>query len=703
MPADDPPPPLAARTGRSVRCSRCRARRRRLLAQPASAANRAAIQFADVTATAKIDFVHDVRRVARQAHGRDVRLRRRLDRLRQRRLPRSVLRQRRAGQRQRALPQQQDGTFTDVTQQAGVAGTRRQDVYKTGVAVGDYDNDGDLDLYVTALRSERALPQQRRRHVHRRDRRGRRRRRRRPNGARAPASSTSIATAISISTSSTTSTIRAGDNPYCGLRKAGLPDVLPSDDVRRRGGPAVQEQRQRHVHRRLGDRRASPTRPARAWASPSAISIATATPTSTSPTTLVRNFLYRNDGDGTFVDVAYGAGVGFDINGKPQAGMGVDCADVDGNGFPDIFVTNFSEELNTLYMNRGDGLFEDCRRRRPGWARASSRSASGPSSSTPTTTAISTSTSPTGTSSTTSSCTRPTSRTRRRTCCTRTPAAKFSDVTAQSGPALQAERVGRGLAVADFDNDGRLDVAISSVGRPPVLLQESRTARRAATGSAFAPRAARATASASAPPCACRPAARVRSARSTTARSYLSANDVRLHVGVGAAKVVQRIEILWPSGTKQVLENVPVNRTVLVKEPCRAQGLGLTASSPRASPRPSRDIFSNSRPISLLQLTKRRPRGSQKRAMSSERMCMPGAMPRLVAAIAHEFDGGDEVRVIELPGNAERHRQVRRPDQHRVDVRHRQQIVEPVEREPGLDLQHHHDVLVEVRDRVGDR
>src|SRR6185312_3854430 len=73
----------------------------------------------------------------------------------------------------------------------------------------------------------------------------------------------------------------------------------------------------------------------------------------------VRNFLYRNKGDGTFEDVAYGAGVGFDINGKPQAGMGVDCGDVDGNGLPDLFVTNFSEELNTLYMNRGKGIFED--------------------------------------------------------------------------------------------------------------------------------------------------------------------------------------------------------------------------------------------------------------------------------------------------------------------------------------------------------
>jgi hypothetical protein len=73
----------------------------------------------------------------------------------------------------------------------------------------------------------------------------------------------------------------------------------------------------------------------------------------------VRNFLYRNNGDGTFLDVTYRAGVGFDPNGKPQAGMGTDCADFDGDGFPDIFVANFSEELDSLYRNQGGGIFED--------------------------------------------------------------------------------------------------------------------------------------------------------------------------------------------------------------------------------------------------------------------------------------------------------------------------------------------------------
>ena len=74
---------------------------------------------------------------------------------------------------------------------------------------------------------------------------------------------------------------------------------------------------------------------------------------------LVRNFLYRNNGDGTFKDIAYGAGVGLGPDGKPRAGMGVDCADFDGNGFPDITVTNFEDELNTLFKNLGNGTFQD--------------------------------------------------------------------------------------------------------------------------------------------------------------------------------------------------------------------------------------------------------------------------------------------------------------------------------------------------------
>ncbi len=138
-------------------------------------------------------------------------------------------------------------------------------------------------------------------------------------------------------------------------------------------------------------------------------------------------------------------------------------------------------------------------------------------------------------------------------------------MTAQSGPALQVERVGRGLAVADFDNDGNLDVVISSVGRAPVLLRNQGTGNGnwliiKAEGSKSNRFGLGAT-------------VRVQTAAGLQIReinnvaSYQSANDIRLHVGLGSAKIVQQIEVLWPSGTKQMLKDVAVNQILVIKEP----------------------------------------------------------------------------------------------------------------------------------------
>jgi hypothetical protein len=278
----------------------------------------------------------------------------------------------------------------------------------------------------------------------------------------------------------------------------------------------------------------------------------------------VRNFLYRNNGDGTFTDGAYAAGVGFDQNGKPQAGMGTDCADVDGNGYPDIFVTNFSEELNELYLNRGDGTFDDVS------ANAGMQAAY---------LALGFGTKlydidndgdldihvTNGHVIDNVKLFQPNLTYAQKDLLFENVGGKFRDITPRGGAALQVERIGRGLAVADFDNDGNLDVAISSLGQRAVLLKNQGTRARnwitiRAKGKKSNSFGLGAT-------------VRIQTTEGLQVReinnvaSYLSSNDVRLHVGVGAARTIQQIDVLWPSGTRQVLKDVPVNQILTIEEP----------------------------------------------------------------------------------------------------------------------------------------
>jgi hypothetical protein len=279
---------------------------------------------------------------------------------------------------------------------------------------------------------------------------------------------------------------------------------------------------------------------------------------------LVRNFLYRNNGDGTFADVAYAAGVGFDINGKPQAGMGVDCGDIDGDGYPELFVTNFSEELNTLYLNRRDGSFEDTTQK----------------------VGLSSGYLPLGFGTKmydfdndgdldlhvtnghvadNVKLYQPNLSYEQKDLLYENVGGRFKDISAESGPALQTLRVGRGLAVADFDNDGYLDVVISSVGRRAVLLKNQAVrkgnwleihARGSASNSFGLGATVRATVDGK---------TLVREINNVS--SYLSSSDTRLHIGLGAAQSMQQLEILWPGGRKQVLSDVAANQILTVKEP----------------------------------------------------------------------------------------------------------------------------------------
>src|SRR5262249_8901817 len=142
---------------------------------------------------------------------------------------------------------------------------------------------------------------------------------------------------------------------------------------------------------------------------------------------------------------------------------------------------------------------------------------------------------------------------------------KFKDVTARAGAALQVERIGRGLAVADFDNDGNLDVAISSLGQRAVLLRNQ--GARPGNWIILRARGKKSNGFGLGATVKLQTAAGLQVREINNVASYLSSNDTRLHFGLGAARTIQQIEILWPSGTRQVLKDVAVNQILVVEEP----------------------------------------------------------------------------------------------------------------------------------------
>jgi hypothetical protein len=286
------------------------------------------------------------------------------------------------------------------------------------------------------------------------------------------------------------------------------------------------------------------------------------------------NFLYHNEGRGIFKEVGLVTGVAVANDGKPRAGMGTDFSDYDGDGRLDLFVANHELETHTLFRNLGGGLFED----------VTSRSG------------IGLETLPfvgfgaafldydndgdldlaivNGHVLNNSGHFRPGSKEAQRKLLFRNDGGgKFTEVGRVSGPGFALEAIGRGLAAADIDNDGNLDLLVTNNGAQVDLLRnEGGTGNNAELVRTVGTRSNRDGIG-----------ARLRltvggttEVREVKAGSgYLGQSDLRVHFGLGRSSQIDQLEIRWPAGGTDVVRNLPVNQILTVVE-----GKGVTGRTP---------------------------------------------------------------------------------------------------------------------------
>ena len=459
----------------------------------------------------------------------------------------------------RLYHQNTDGTFTDVTEKAGLTG-KSQNRYGMGVAVGDYDNDGDDDLYVTNYGGNTLYAN---------------------NG---DGTFTDVTTRAGVAAGQWSASAGFLDydndgkldlfvtryvdwsfsnNRYCGEQKPGYRAYCHPDNYD--GVSNV-------LYRNNGDGTFADVSSKAGVANPGGKGLGVAFADFDADGFVdvyvandsVQSFLYRNLGSGSFTEVGLLSGVGYNEDGKTFAGMGVDFADYDNDGHPDVFVTDLSNERYRLFRHNGDATFRDV------------TNSSG----------VGGATLPFSGWSTrffdydndgwkdifvaqghvmdTIEKTSPNLRYRQPPLLLRNQSARFVRVV--PGVAFQTDWAGRGAAFGDLDNDGDVDVVMSNVGEQAVVLRNDGGNRRNWLGIQTMGKRSNRSGIGS--------RVRVVSASGvsqhftvSTAVGYLSASDRRLIVGLDRDATATLVEIRWPSGAVQKFEHVKAGETLVAAEP----------------------------------------------------------------------------------------------------------------------------------------
>jgi len=408
-----------------------------------------------------------------------------------------------------------DGTFTDVTERAGLGQTGPRPRWNTGCCFIDYDKDGNLDLFV--------------------------------------------ANYVDLDLSRTPA---AGSGSFCQWK--GIPVMCGP-----RGLPAGIN----ILYRNNGDGTFTDVSDSSGISKPRGHYGFTALSgdfdNNTWPDIYVAcdstpSILYHNNGDGTFTDIAVRAGCAYNEDGKEQAGMGASAGDYNHDGWLDIFKTNFSDDTSSLYLNSHDGAFTDAtlpaglgkNTKYLGWGCGfvdidndgwlDIFAANGHVYPELEKAGLDT--------------------------LFREPRllyrnlrnGRFEDVSHIAGPGVSAATSARGVAFGDFDNDGDLDIVINNMQDPPSLLRNDvGNSNRWLKIKLLGTRSNRTGIG-----------ARVRVVAGEQAQidevrsggSYISQSDLRLHFGMGAAQRADLIEIRWPSGLIDKHTKVMTNQMIVVTE-----------------------------------------------------------------------------------------------------------------------------------------
>jgi hypothetical protein len=459
----------------------------------------------------------------------------------------------------RLYRQTTDGKFVDVTEKAGLSGVP-QNYYGMGVAVADYDNDGFEDLYVTNYGRNTLYHN---------------------NG---DGTFTDVTKRAGVGASGWSASAGFFDydndgaldlfvtryvnwtfqtNRYCGEQKPGLRAYCHPDnyegvsnilyhnngdgtftDVSVKGGIADSN------GKGLGVTFAD-------YDHDGFMDVYVANDS-------VQSFLYHNNGNGTFTEVGLIAGVGFNEDGKTFAGMGVDFADYDNDGHPDIVVTDLSNERYRLFRQNSDGSFRDVTNQsgvgaatlpfsgwstrffdydNDGWKDLFVAQ---------------------GHVMDTIEKTAPNLKYLQPPLLLRNESGKF--VRVDAGDSFQQDWAGRGAAFGDLDNDGDVDLVVSNVGQKAFVLRNDVGNRRNWIGV----RTIGTKSNRDGIGCWVKvvpESGPTQYFTVTTAVGYLSASDKRLIAGLGDDRRAKLVEIRWPSGIVQKFENVSSGQVLVATEP----------------------------------------------------------------------------------------------------------------------------------------